>query len=1750
MAELAHAYVSIRASTGGMQGDVRKALTGIESQANKTGQSMGQKLSSGIASALKKTAVGVGVAGGAAIAAGLTKGIGRLSAIEQAEAKLSGLGNSAKDVEGIMTNALASVRGTAFGLEEAATVAAGMVAAGVKPGKELEGVLKTVGDTAAIAGVSMQDMGSIFGKVAATGKLQGDELMQLSDAGIPALALLSDHLGKTTEEVRKMVSDGKVGFDDFAAAMEAGMGGAALKMGDTTVGAFKNMMAASGRLGATLAGPFFEQAGGAFRGLTELIDNLDEKAGPVMDRFGFWLEGSAVPALAGLRESAAEAFNEFRNSDFAQDAIADLSNVAGSLAGSASQAWPALVKIAGALGDASQALGVSAWEAFVAALEVGAGVLGALVGPLNAVADVMEAQPALVAAAVAGWLAFKTIPSILGGVNGALDKVTDKLSPAQSGIVAFGRDMDEQRRYAEYFGQSLGTAGAALGALEARVPAVGKAAAAYRDVSSRASESASFHMAMARSVDSAAGAFHLAAAGASRVGGVLGGSVAAGASAAVSGVTGLVNALGGPLNVGIMAATTGFAALAAASQNAKAHQDALRQSSQRLAESQKAVAETLAQSNGEVSSEVWAELESQINSTRSSLDQVAATSMGFMDGMGVGIKSAQQLYAALKLQDQGMLESAASTFTNATAQHRAAKDAEAAAEAINNLGLSNELVAQKVYGSAAAWEGFRAQLLAQGEDGERAAAQLGDLRAEFERQQAALAALPDGAHATAEAIAVIGDEASSADQQLSALRSALQELGLIQTTAEQQAFQYAEAIDDIVDSAGEAVDASGGLGEAALLVDGKLNPAKENARALNDELSTLGDEFLNTALKSGDAAGAYEQAGPALEALATKYDLPIGKVRELAGQYGLLPDQVGTIITVANDEVARGQVQGVLNSLNAVKPGATAQVRINNQQAMDALRMTGVEIINYDAKSGTADVKVENSQALEGVNQAWGQVDGFDVKVGTADVRVDNSQAAQGVNEAKSWIDSIPFVKETKVIFRAIYEGFRDLVGGGEQHGGAWNGARSLKRFARGGHNGYRLPKSGPGTEVTDGFIAFNSDNVPAARLDAGEWIINRRSSDKYNRELAAINAGTFPKLPGYAKGGLSGAELDRRAREIEGAAYDFGGWNNGWVTDCTGAASILANLALVGEMFKLGRFATANAAQWLGAHGFKRRRWTEGSLGVGFTDNPGGPGGGHAASTLPHGTNVEMGGNRGNGQYGGNAAGANDPQFREQWSLPMFTWGFSRTEGLEGLMPPGHSSLTGQPGSAGTSGTKTGPGLYASPGNSGRIPDGQPATWSDMAAGAAAKLVGGQVSDALGIFGIPDQLPPIVQAWQMLNERPGDGPSDWELSTAAAEVTGLDASIELQERAIAEIAKALDAMKGSPFGDPLATQVAEAEINLERAIDKLNGDRAARESAKERLDALVEDRMLALADPAEDNSLAMEKLHNTVLDKEEALRKAKTSLSDAEAKTGKDRNEGKIVDAQGRVAKAERDLDMAKKRLAEAEAKAVEKMTGLSDAPGTGLLDEIRRDLKVSYDPAGGAEQWRPMVIAALKRNGFAATQREQDLMIAQIDHESSGNPSITQQIQDVNSGGNEAEGLLQVAKGTWRQHRDPELPDDWHDPWANMNAALRYYKSRYGMDLGQMWGKGHGYNAGGWISGHGTKDSVPLVGAPGEFIVNRKAAAQNREALEAMNAGRTVTPSGGGATYNIYTFSLDEAMSELSRKEAQHAQTFLGAR
>jgi tape measure domain len=201
-------------------------------------------------------------------------GFDRAMNIEQAQFKLKGLGHDAESVDAIMENALASVRGTAYGLGDAATVAASSVAAGIKPGEDLERTLGLVADASAISGRSMDEMGAVFNKVAASNKVTGKEVNQLVQAGIPITQLLSETIGVSVEEVGKLVSEGKVGMPEFQAAIEKGMGGAALAIGGTFQGSLANAKAAFARIGESFLTPLTQSLTPALGIITGLVDDI------------------------------------------------------------------------------------------------------------------------------------------------------------------------------------------------------------------------------------------------------------------------------------------------------------------------------------------------------------------------------------------------------------------------------------------------------------------------------------------------------------------------------------------------------------------------------------------------------------------------------------------------------------------------------------------------------------------------------------------------------------------------------------------------------------------------------------------------------------------------------------------------------------------------------------------------------------------------------------------------------------------------------------------------------------------------------------------------------------------------------------------------------------------------------------------------------------------------------------------------------------------------------------------------------------------------------------------------------------------------------------------------------------------------------------------------------------------------------------------------------------------------------------
>lgn len=289
----------------------------------------------------------VGTGAIATIAGGITAlaakgGFTRALNIENAQAKLKGLGHDSASVTEIMNDALASVKGTAFGLGDAATVAASLSASGVKEGGELTKVLKTVADTAQISGRSLTDIGTIFGSVAARGKLQGDDMLQLMSSGIPVLQMLGKHLNKASAEVSDMVSDGKIDFQTFADAMQEGLGGAAQSAGTTFAGALANVKAALSRLGETAATPVLNGLRGLFNQAIPLIDAFTAAVSPTLEKVGAGLQKGleqAIPTVTAFFDKLGKSQTVQQFASYLASLKDDLKELGSSLSGAAGAVW-------------------------------------------------------------------------------------------------------------------------------------------------------------------------------------------------------------------------------------------------------------------------------------------------------------------------------------------------------------------------------------------------------------------------------------------------------------------------------------------------------------------------------------------------------------------------------------------------------------------------------------------------------------------------------------------------------------------------------------------------------------------------------------------------------------------------------------------------------------------------------------------------------------------------------------------------------------------------------------------------------------------------------------------------------------------------------------------------------------------------------------------------------------------------------------------------------------------------------------------------------------------------------------------------------------------------------------------------------------------------------------------------------------------------------------------------------------------
>lgn len=286
--QLATAYISLNVNTNKIKGQVDSALRGAGGQGRQVGASIGANLIAGIrenmtggkvssffapigiagirwagvagrtiGTALKTAIVasvsaGIGAAifgAGAAIVAGLD----RLKILQQSTVQLR-LRLSDAEIKKVQKDITDVVKGTPIALDKAMQAVPRAINAGLR-GEELKQYIKDIADLTASTGGQGQfdQLAVILEQIRSKGKLAGDEIQQLVDAGVDVRGILKETFGWDDKTLENNLKKNKVGIKELQKAIQGSFGkngGLSKQMGDTLDGAMGNLRASVARLGA------------------------------------------------------------------------------------------------------------------------------------------------------------------------------------------------------------------------------------------------------------------------------------------------------------------------------------------------------------------------------------------------------------------------------------------------------------------------------------------------------------------------------------------------------------------------------------------------------------------------------------------------------------------------------------------------------------------------------------------------------------------------------------------------------------------------------------------------------------------------------------------------------------------------------------------------------------------------------------------------------------------------------------------------------------------------------------------------------------------------------------------------------------------------------------------------------------------------------------------------------------------------------------------------------------------------------------------------------------------------------------------------------------------------------------------------------------------------------------------------------------------------------------------------------------
>jgi hypothetical protein len=161
------------------------------------------------------------------------------------------------------------------------------------------------------------------------------------------------------------------------------------------------------------------------------------------------------------------------------------------------------------------------------------------------------------------------------------------------------------------------------------------------------------------------------------------------------------------------------------------------------------------------------------------------------------------------------------------------------------------------------------------------------------------------------------------------------------------------------------------------------------------------------------------------------------------------------------------------------------------------------------------------------------------------------------------------------------------------------------------------------------------------------------------------------------------------------------------------------------------------------------------------------------------------------------------------------------------------------------------------------------------------------------------------------------------------------------------------------------------------------------------------------------------------------------------------------------------------------------------------------------SIGGGGGSGRWAETVTAVLRELGLYSASNLSNVLKA-IQKESGGNPNAVNN-WDINArNGNPSKGLLQVIRTTFNAYAGKYKSKGQLDPYANIYAAVRYAKSRYGSGWAARMARPGGYALGGI-----TEPGLHMMGEKGPELV---ATSGGDRVFTAQETQRMLGNAGGG--------------------------------